>query len=193
MRGKMKPLPTLVGVAIVVILSSFFYNLSDSSSQDKHYQKIIETIFAGEKKNIRGAVVFYGKGDVPLIDHLYSNYPLESTDWVFAGKEDNPEHYNLIMDLISQIPLQNKVETRNYQITDYYIIGANIDWELKTITGVKQRFHYIRVFVDKDYNLYLPEIYPYHSDNSPKIEGNKFLTYHASDTLKKQIDQIISN
>ncbi|MGE4274329.1 MAG: hypothetical protein AB7E31_15945 [Desulfitobacterium sp.] len=194
MKSKTKLFPIIIGIAIIVLISSYYYSSDNlNTSENKDYIKIIDNIFSNESKNIRGAVVFYGKGDIPLINHLYSNYPLESIYWISASKDDNPEKYNLIMELIKEIPLQIKGETGDLNINDYYIIGANIDWDEKRLIGVNQHCSYIRLFVDKNYNIYLPEIYPYHDNNATEIVGNKFMALKANDKARELIENIIKD
>ena len=57
-----------------------------------------------------------------------------------------------------------------------------------------QSQHYILLFVDKNNNIYLPELYPYHDNNSNvNIVGNKFMVFRADDKAKGLIESILKD
>ncbi|WP_425800888.1 hypothetical protein ACHOLT_11910 [Desulfitobacterium sp. Sab5] len=190
MESRKRLLPPFIGIITVIILSSAFYNNDNANSTN--YLRIIDKVFSENSKYIRGAVVLWGKGDVPMINQLYTNYPIDSASCTFASKNGKlAEKYYLIMDVIGEIPKLDKVELRNLNIEDYYELGANIEWENKNNSKSIQKYYSVRVFVDRNNNIYLPEIYPYHDNNTNyRIEGNRFLMFLANDKTKGLLEKI---
>ena len=189
-------LTTFIGI-IVIILAAFFHNnYNINKTNNTVYLKIIENIFRENGQHIELASALWGKGDVPLIKQLDTNYSFDSfsTDAsnnmsVALKNDDHSEKYYQIMDLIKEVPNLTKNESVPLDINniDYYIFGANVTWENKT-----QRKHYIRLFVDKNNNIYLPELYPYHDSNS-SIEENKFMVFKANNKAEGLIESILKD
>ncbi|MHB8076546.1 hypothetical protein [Desulfosporosinus fructosivorans] len=131
------------------------------------------------------------------MNHLNTNYPLDTVSSTFASKNDklSEKKYYLFMDLVKEIPKLEKVELEDLNISDYHIFGANITWEKKKSSViVAQRAYYVRFFVDKNNNIFLPEQYPYYDNNSNvRIQGNKFMIFHANDKAKGLIELILKD
>jgi len=188
-------LTTFMGI-IVILLAAFFYNnYNINKTNSMVYLNIIENIFRDNGEQIEWASALWGKGDVPLIKQLDTNYPFDgpSNNLSIALKDKtfSEEKYYLIMDLIKEVPNLEKIESvpLNNNI-DYCIIGANILYR----KNKTQSQHYILLFVDKNNNIYLPELYPYHDNNSNVNNvGNKFMVFRANDKAKGLIESILKD
>ncbi|WP_434512146.1 hypothetical protein [Desulfitobacterium sp. AusDCA] len=192
MKSKKRKFSFLIGITIAILLFIYLYfnhNLTNVYSND--YLKIIDNIFSNDSKGIKGAVVLWAEGDDPLMDQLYSNYPLDTSSFTYASSHDNQsDKYYLIMDLIREVPNLEKVNLNDLNNRDYHILGANLTWEVKRNFMVYQRAFYVRLFVDKNNNIYLPEIYPYHDNNAKSIVGNRFIVFKANDKVREIIEKI---
>lgn len=192
MVSKKRKLSFLIGIIITVLLYlSIYFNHNLNNVYSNDYLKIIDNIFSNESKGIMGAVALWGKGDNSLVDQLYSTYPLDTTSCIFASSNDNQsDKYYLIMDLIKEVPNLEKVDLNDLNNADYRIVGANLTWEIKRNLTVYQRAFYVRLFIDKNNNIYLPEIYPYHDNNARSIVGNKFMVFKANEKVRGLIENI---
>jgi len=107
MESKKRRYPLFVVIfTIIPFITISFYDNNYVYGND--YLKIIDHIYSDNGSNIRAAVALWGKGDDPLISQLYSNFPLESKSFDIVSKYDNPQKYNLIMELIKEVPKLKK-------------------------------------------------------------------------------------